>query len=55
VIEIIEDISNDLFIVSHNNFETYEYSSLEDAVSKARELCDCNDEFEVTPFFNDEL
>jgi len=55
VIEIIEDISNDLFIVSYNNFETYEYSSLEDAVSKAQELCDCNDEFEVTPFFNDEL
>tara|TARA_R110000796_G_scaffold108116_1_gene219031 strand:+ start:883 stop:1050 length:168 start_codon:yes stop_codon:yes gene_type:complete len=55
MIEIIENVNEDVFMVVTSDGQSYEFISIEDAVGKAHDLCDCNDEFNVIPFFDDEL
>jgi len=53
MIEIIENVNEDVFIVVTSDGQSYEFVSIDDAIDKAHELCDCNDEFNVIPFFDE--
>jgi len=53
MIEIFEDIANNIFTVSGIDGVMYEFESDIDAINKAQELCNCNDEFIIMPLFDD--
>lgn len=54
MIEIFQNTTNDIITVMSSDGHAYEYTSEEDAIAKARELCDCTDDFEIIPFFEDD-
>lgn len=53
MIEIFENFNDNTFTVFTPEGIAYEFSTEELAVAKARELCDCTDEFVPIPFFED--
>jgi hypothetical protein len=54
MIEIFEDITNGIFTVSTVDGSMHEFESELDAILKAQELCNCNDDFLIMPLFEDD-
>jgi hypothetical protein len=54
MIEIFENTTSNIFTVSAPDGAMYEFTLESEAVAKAQQLCNCNDEFLIMPFFEDD-
>lgn len=54
MIEIFENTTSNIFTVSAPDGIMYEFTTESDALLKAQELCNCNDDFIIMPFFEDD-